>query len=191
MQHKFGICVECGHKSSLNSRQQCPECTFKANHEGKSKQEVYKERSNERVESTSTAKPKEIYVFKRKSLKRSKNASKTNVEKEEKKKELIAKDEELYEYIFDTKPPYCEECGARLPDEFRDENGRVIMRSRFSHIMTKGAWKEFRHDKRNMNLLCDQCHHIWEFGDRKSMKIYERNQLIIQELLDERNKVDI
>ena len=34
----------------------------------------------------------------------------------------------------------------------------------------------------NFNLLCLRCHQIYEFGDKKSMKIYEPNQLIIQKI---------
>ena len=52
-----------------------------------------------------------------------------------------------------------------------------------SHILTKGAHPSLRHDKRNINLVCMEHHQIWEFGDRKSMKIYEKNKPIIIKLL--------
>ena len=52
----------------------------------------------------------------------------------------------------------------------------------FSHILSKGSNPAFRHDKDNINILCLECHQVWEFGDKKSMGIYPENEEIIQML---------
>jgi hypothetical protein len=191
MQQKFGICLQCEQQKPINSKQICGDCVYSNNHQGKSKQEILVEKRNKRVESIRAIKPIVTTISKRKPLKHSKKRIKHSDKSKERREEAIRKDEELYEYIFNTKPPFCEECGTRLPDEFRDEEGRVIMRSQYSHIMTKGGFPEFRHDGRNVNRLCFEDHQRWEFSDRKNMRIYESNQIIIQELLDERNKNEI
>jgi hypothetical protein len=128
-----------------------------------------------------------VYNLKRTPLKRfqkplKRSRIKSTPETIEKRKETLRLDRELYKYIFDTKPPICEECNALLSNEFEDENGNIIMISQFSHILGKGAFPEYRHNKLNINRLCDIHHDQWETGDRKSMKIYEPNQLIIQKI---------
>jgi len=105
-----------------------------------------------------------------------------------KRVEQVQKDQSTYLEVFLKSPNVCEECGNALPDEFRDENGSINCIGQFSHILSKAAYPEFRNDARNFNRLCpNPCHDRWEFHDKENMNIYEKNQIIIQQLLDERN----
>lgn len=91
-------------------------------------------------------------------------------------------DEVFYQTAWKIKPNYCEECGLYLSK---------FSRAFISHILTKGAHDPLRNHLDNFNKLCLEHHNQWEFGDRKSMKIYEGNQLIIEKLLKyERGEVD-
>ena len=49
----------------------------------------------------------------------------------------------------------------------------------FSHILSKGSQPRLRHNKENVNILCLQCHQSWEFGDKKAMRIYPSNEIMI------------
>ena len=103
--------------------------------------------------------------------------------------EVIKLDEETYQQVFDKAPKIfggficCEECGKVLTNRFRDSRGRVNMRFMYSHILSKGAFPQIRHDIRHFNILCRECHNFFEFSpNRAGMKIYESNQKIIAEL---------
>lgn len=176
MQQKFGICLQCKQQKPINSRQICPDCIYSNNHQGKSKQEVLLEKQKTSQKPIKNFELSRNTSLRNKPLKHSKKRIKQSNKSKEKKDEMIRKDEELYEYIFNTRPPYCEECGTRLPDEFRDEEGRVIMRSQYSHMLSKGAWQIYRHEKWNMQRLCFTCHQVYEFGDRKSMNTYQESK---------------
>lgn len=39
----------------------------------------------------------------------------------------------------------------------------------FSHVHSKGARPDLRHNPRNIVLHCMSCHHEWEFGNRENM----------------------
>lgn len=95
-------------------------------------------------------------------------------------------DRSTYKKVFNKGNCQCENCGIDLPTEFERE-GKVLNAWRYSHILTKAAYPEFRHDVRNFNDLCFDCHQKWEFGDRSSMVINERNKEIIETLINERN----
>lgn len=88
----------------------------------------------------------------------------------------LERDEEFYLKCFENSKHRCEECGKRLPTEFRDEEGNVNARWRYSHIVAKSIAPELRHDVENINHLCARHHTQWDHGDRKSMKIYEKNK---------------
>ena len=90
--------------------------------------------------------------------------------------EKIRKDEEFYEKCFNMSNHRCEECGKPLPKEFRNSEGRVIARYRYSHIIPKSIAPELRHEVKNINHLCLHHHEEWENGDRRKMKIYEKNK---------------
>jgi hypothetical protein len=87
----------------------------------------------------------------------------------------IDEDEEFYSECFKLSNHECEECGKQLPTEFRDENGKVTARWRYSHIFPKSIYPELRHSITNINHLC-LVHHIqWDHGDKTTMKVYELN----------------
>lgn len=68
---------------------------------------------------------------------------------------------ELFLKIWNERPHYCVKCGKWLGDE-----PRPVF---FSHIKSKGAHPELRLDPDNIELLCSECHHIYEFGRRKDV----------------------
>jgi len=184
MQQKIQICEQCSSPKPVNSRGVCPDCVFKNNHNGKSQQEVYSERSKGKIKEyvkklPNTTKKSRITM----------NNSFLKNERLEKRKEQIRKDEETYEQVFKLNPPFCEECHRKLNNIFRDEEGNVIARFQYSHIMTKAAFPEFRNDPRNFNRLCMRCHGTWEFGDRVEMRIYPKNQEIVDQLRKERFRI--
>jgi 5-methylcytosine-specific restriction endonuclease McrA len=93
------------------------------------------------------------------------------------RKQVIS-DEQTYEVVWNSKVHACEECGRYLGDDFRDSSGKIA-KFMFSHILTKAAYPEFRSNPKNFNLLCFKCHQKWEFGDRTSMNINEKNEATI------------
>lgn len=85
-------------------------------------------------------------------------------------------DEIFYEKSFNRcKDHSCEECGKSLPTNFRDGDEKIIARFRYSHIIPKSIAPELRHDLNNINHLCHECHFKWDFGNKKDMKIYQKN----------------
>ena len=64
----------------------------------------------------------------------------------------------------------------KTKDEFLDPSGKVNARYRYSHIIPKSISPELRHSIDNINHLCMSCHQKWDFGDKKSMKIYPKNK---------------
>jgi hypothetical protein len=94
-------------------------------------------------------------------------------------------DEETYKKVYNSSEKrmgfaFCEECGKILSNSFRDSSGKIVNRFQYSHILSKGAFPEYRHNTLNFNILCQDHHQQWETGDRKSMKIYEKNQKVIE-----------
>ena len=179
MIQKFGVCILCNDKRPLNSRGECPDCIYKKNHGGMGRFQI----SLTKVRYQKI--PEQYVIPKRKKVK--KNGLMKN-ERLEKRRGIIDKDEETYEAVFNLFPNECEECGASLPDEFRDENGMVSYRIQYSHILGKGAFPEFRHEPRNFNRLCGVHHHKWEFGERSEMCIFLKNQETIKSLINEKNE---
>jgi len=96
--------------------------------------------------------------------------------------DMILKDEVFYELCFLEKRQVCEECGKKLPNIFKDENNKVVARHRYSHILPKSTHPKLRHNIDNINILCFDCHYKWEFGNRKSMNLYESNLKLIDKL---------
>jgi len=115
-----------------------------------------------------------IISKKKKPLKSSKETTK-------KRKETLIKDRETYLKVFNTKLSICEECGILLPDIFEEDN-RIVFIAQYSHILTKAAHPELRHEPENFNRLCLNCHQKWEFGNREIMNIYTENLKIIEKL---------
>jgi hypothetical protein len=101
----------------------------------------------------------------------------SNVEATPKKNiKRLAEDEAFYQECFDLSNHKCEECGVQLPTEFRNDEGKVNARWRYSHIVAKSIAPELRHDTNNINHLCLKHHTQWDHGDKKSMKIYDGNK---------------
>lgn len=98
-----------------------------------------------------------------------------NIKEGEEKVHMIVQDEIFYEKCFNTFYHKCEECSQPQPTEFRNEEGKVIARYRYSHIIPKSIAPELRHDINNINDLCVSCHGEWENGEQKKMRIYEKN----------------
>lgn len=117
-----------------------------------------------------------------KPLRKRKNKSKkslfSNVKPTPKRNvERLAKDEAFYEECFNMSDHKCEECGKQLPTEFRDLEGNVNARWRYSHIIAKSIAPELRHDINNINHLCLTHHTQWDHGDKEEMKIYISNKV--------------
>lgn len=87
----------------------------------------------------------------------------------------IKEDEVFYEKVFNQRPHKCEECGYQLNEVFRDEEGKVINRWQYSHVVPKSIAPELRHEVNAMNRLCFDHHSQWENGDKESMKIFKKN----------------
>ena len=82
----------------------------------------------------------------------------------------------FYQWCLAKMPHICEECGKPIEKAWA---GNV------SHILTRGAYPEMAHDPRNINILCLNCHARWENGDRRNMRIWERNERTITALKEE------
>lgn len=65
---------------------------------------------------------------------------------------------ELFLKIWNQRLHICNKCGKLLGDE-----PKPVF---FSHIKSKGAHPELRLDPDNIELLCEDCHHRYEFGRR-------------------------
>lgn len=96
-----------------------------------------------------------------------KSSSRTN--------DKIKADELFYKECFDVSNHLCEECETQLPTSF-SENGKVLARWRYSHIIPKSIAPNLRHTIDNINHLCLECHQKWENGLKKEMLIYKGNQ---------------
>lgn len=118
-----------------------------------------------------------------KPLKSARNSRKEKVRridhsiKEPEKASMVELDEIFYEECFNScKKHECEECSRELPNYFRNEDGKIEARFRYSHIIAKSIAPELRHTLKNINHLCVLCHSKWDHGDSKSMKIYNKNK---------------
>lgn len=92
----------------------------------------------------------------------------------DKGKATVKADDAFYQEIWSERPHRCEECGIFLGD--------TLKKHFFSHIITKGSHPNLRHIKDNINVLCLTHHQQWETGDRKSMKICSKNEVVISRL---------
>jgi len=73
---------------------------------------------------------------------------------------------DLFVEIWNERPHYCENCKESLGGEPKVHY--------FSHIKSKGAYPSLRLVKSNIELLCLQCHQLWDFGDRNEFKNRKR-----------------
>lgn len=91
-----------------------------------------------------------------------------------------AENERFYRWCWEHYPHQCAECMRPL---------RQYSATYVSHIMTRGAHPETAHDCRNVNILCFSHHSVWENGNRKNMRIYQRNLQIVEELKKEYSSI--
>lgn len=84
--------------------------------------------------------------------------------------------EKFYRWCWEHKPHICEETMRPL---------HFYSAVHISHILTKGANPLMAHDPRNVNILSFDAHAKWENGNRKEMRIYEANKLVVAELMDD------
>jgi hypothetical protein len=84
--------------------------------------------------------------------------------------------ERFFRWIWEHKPHRCEETLRPL------YNYSAVY---CSHILTRGAFPEIATDPRNINLLCYEMHEKWEHGNRKEMRIYNKNLATIEILKNE------
>lgn len=77
--------------------------------------------------------------------------------------------------IWNERPHICAECGRPLSQ---------ALPSVFSHYLPKGKYPNLKLCKQNIDLLCYEHHYQWDFGDRKSMKIYDENRIQLLKQLD-------
>ncbi len=89
--------------------------------------------------------------------------------KTEKQKKVNEDDIAFFKEIWEKRPHYSEVSGDFLGDEFN-----VCF---FSHILTKGSYPRFRHNKDNIILMSYAEHQEWEFTDRKDQKWTEIRDL--------------
>lgn len=87
--------------------------------------------------------------------------------------------QKFYSFCLKRKSLVCEECGKPI---------RSPSAINVSHILTKGAHPEMSHDIRNINILCPEHHEQWEHATtRKGMRIFEKNQIVIENLKNDYN----
>lgn len=65
----------------------------------------------------------------------------------------------MFKEIWMEREHVCVKCGKRLSEPMRVHY--------FSHIKSKGAYPELRLCKENIEMLCMECHHKYEFGNGK------------------------
>jgi hypothetical protein len=95
----------------------------------------------------------------------------------------LEKDNIFYEECFKLSNHKCEECETILPSYFKDSDGKIIARWRYSHIIPKSIAPEHRHNTDNINHLCIECHQRWENGDKVNMKIFAKNFVLFSSFL--------
>ena len=115
---------------------------------------------------------KEDYIWSKGRCKPCASKSYKKLGPSKKAKDKIDLDTKFYEELWSERPHYCEGCDKDL--------GKNWERYMFSHILSKGSQPKLRHNKDNINILCLECHQKWEFGDKKSMKIYPANERQIE-----------
>lgn len=69
---------------------------------------------------------------------------------------------DLFLKIWSERPHYCINCKIYL--------GEDPVVNYFSHIKSKGANPELRLDPNNIELLCIECHHCYEFSGKEKFK---------------------
>lgn len=142
IEQKFGTCKKCGNDKPINSKGFCPDCVYFNNH-GETK---FESRIRKKKEDRRSIKP-----IKRKSVKQKSRKSSGELD--------------LFVEIWNERPHYCSNQNCR---KFLGHDMNIQF---FSHRKSKGAYPELRLCKNNIDLLCCECHYVYEFGDRSKIKI--------------------
>jgi 5-methylcytosine-specific restriction endonuclease McrA len=96
--------------------------------------------------------------------------------KKEEKRLLVQDDFKFYQDIWNnTDERYCYECGKGLPEP---------LSCNFHHILPKQSYPQFRHDSRNIAILCCPCHNQVETNIDKCPRTKELTQQVKTTLLD-------
>jgi hypothetical protein len=138
----------------------CPDCVYKKNHNGKSKQEVYSERA--------AHKPQKIYTIKTKS-RPSQQSSKDRAVKQK----LRALKDDISLSAQQNDEYYCVGCLGTCKNLDR------------SHLLSVGQYKEYELVRENIQLLCRTCHMIWEsnnYAKMSKLHCFKSNLEIIKSL---------
>ena len=172
-------CKQCGSKYVSNKWfKLCSECNNKRLHGSKyGKQADYKEKKIKPLKSANNK------FSKKRVIDKGEKVLVSGGNKKSKSFQKILMDEIFYEKCFNNSDHKCEECKTKLPNEFRDDDDKVLYRARYSHIIPKSTAPELRHSVDNINHLCITCHQEWDFGIKKKMKIYIKNQLMFPNYL--------
>lgn len=87
----------------------------------------------------------------------------------------------FYAYCIKHFPNVCENCGKPIPHPWA---------TNVSHILSRGSHPEMAHDPRNVNILCWECHELWEHKTTRNKLnpwFVEKNERTIQVLKQEYN----
>ena len=146
MNKKYGVCDGCERTTPVNSKHLCLDCQYFKTH-GQTRFEAILEKKKEQIN--------KVVIKKKKSLKTIKKPKESEYD--------------VFLEIWNEREHTCSNCKADLEKYVDQETGNpsAII---FSHIRGKGAAPELRRDKNNIELLCPDCHRIWEFGDREHFK---------------------
>ena len=85
-------------------------------------------------------------------------------------------EKELFKQLWKERPHKCVECGKNL--------GPIMRPIYMSHYISKGSAPILRLDPENIDILCPDHHHQWEFGSKKSMKIWNEEKYMKLKLKD-------
>lgn len=87
----------------------------------------------------------------------------------------------FYRYCLHHFSAICENCGKPIEHPWA---------TNVSHILSRGSHPEMAHDCRNTNILCWECHELWEHKttrNRLNPWFVEKNERTIQMLKQEYN----
>ncbi len=79
---------------------------------------------------------------------------------------------ELFKQVWQSRSHICEVCNKHIwyPSP-----------SNFAHIIAKGGYKQYKLLEENIALLCVECHHLYDHGD-KSLSQFDKLNLKAEEL---------
>jgi hypothetical protein len=98
-------------------------------------------------------------------------------EKLEQQAELIKLDKEFYKQLWAIRPHKCVNCGCNIGKQFKLWN--------WHHLLNKVDYWQFRHNPRNVILVCLECHSKAETNLDFAPKIKELELQAEKELLNQ------